>query len=196
LIQITNPTIAAEVNKRLIVDRYSERFALRGCYWKRDIRAQHVAEAVLILAQDVRMLAPEAEAFEKEIPEIGGIEGLEAFLVRGIEPSASPLGECACFSGRHLLGPEAAVLPTVDQCCELTRGVTLLVDVFRFDDLFQKSKLIVRQKAPTGIAAALSGATAATVQLRASDAPAPSCFGMATSVVTRNDGLIFKAKTP
>jgi cysteine-rich repeat protein len=59
-----------------------------------------------------------------------------------------------------------------------------------------KSKLIVRQKAPTGIAAALSGATAATVQLRASDAPAPSCFGMATSVVTRNDGLIFKAKTP
>ena len=59
-----------------------------------------------------------------------------------------------------------------------------------------KSKLIVRQKGPTGIAAALDGATTATVQLRASDAPAPSCFGMETSVVTRNDGLIFKAKTP
>ena len=59
-----------------------------------------------------------------------------------------------------------------------------------------KSKLIVREKGPTGAAAALAGATSATVQLRATDAPAPSCFSLATSVVTRNDGLIFKAKTP
>ena len=59
-----------------------------------------------------------------------------------------------------------------------------------------KSKLIIREKGPTGIAAALSGATSATVQLVASDAPAPSCFGVDLPVVTKNDGLRFKAKAP
>jgi cysteine-rich repeat protein len=58
-----------------------------------------------------------------------------------------------------------------------------------------KSKLIIREKGPTGLAAALGGETSATVQLRASDAPAPSCFGVELPAVTKNDGVLFKAKT-
>lgn len=59
-----------------------------------------------------------------------------------------------------------------------------------------RSKVIVREKGPTGIAAALSGATSATVQLVASDATAPSCFSLDLPAVTKNDELRFKAKGP
>ena len=57
------------------------------------------------------------------------------------------------------------------------------------------SKLILREKGPTGIANALSGATGATVQLFASDAPAPACFSLNLPAVVTSDGLRFKAKT-
>jgi hypothetical protein len=46
---------------------------------------------------------------------------------------------------------------------------------------------------PTGIAAALSGATSATVQVVTSDA---SCTGATLTTVKKADGTQFKATTP
>jgi cysteine-rich repeat protein len=59
-----------------------------------------------------------------------------------------------------------------------------------------RSKIILREKGPTGIAGALSGASAATLQVFASDAPAPGCFSLDLPAVITNDGVRFKAKTP
>ena len=42
---------------------------------------QHVAEAALVLLQHVRMLAPEAQAFEQQVAEIGGVQGLQPLLI-------------------------------------------------------------------------------------------------------------------
>ena len=75
---------------------------------------QHVAEAVLVLLQNVGVLAPEAQAFEQEVAEIGGVEGLQPLLVGAVEPAALAVGEGAGLAGGHLLGAEAAVLPAVD----------------------------------------------------------------------------------
>ena len=59
-----------------------------------------------------------------------------------------------------------------------------------------RSKLILREKGPSGVASALDGATSATVQLFARDAAAPACFSVDLPAVVTNDGLRFKAKTP
>jgi cysteine-rich repeat protein len=59
-----------------------------------------------------------------------------------------------------------------------------------------RSKLVLREKGPNGFAAALEGATSATVQLFGSDAPGAGCFGVGLPVVTKNAGGRFTAKTP
>ena len=104
---------------------------------------QHVAKTVLVLAQHVLVLAPQPQAFEQQVAEIDGVEGLEALLIRRVKLAALAEGERPGFARRHVLGREAAVLPAVDDAGELARGPALLVDVFRLDDLLEQADLIV-----------------------------------------------------
>jgi hypothetical protein len=46
---------------------------------------------------------------------------------------------------------------------------------------------------PTGIAAALEGASSATLQVRASDA---LCYGAVLGTARKNEGSLFEARTP
>ena len=46
---------------------------------------QHVPEPLLVLAQHLGLLAEQADAFEQQIAEVGGVEHLQPVLVGGIE---------------------------------------------------------------------------------------------------------------
>ena len=104
---------------------------------------QHVAEAVLVLLQNVRVLAPQAQAFEQEIAEIGGVENLQPLLIGAVEPAALAVGEGSGLAGGHLIGAEATVLPAVDMGGELARRPALLVDALDLDHLLHQAELVV-----------------------------------------------------
>src|SRR5215213_7103061 len=104
---------------------------------------QHVAETVLVLLQDVGMLAPQAQTFEQQVAEIDGIENLQPLLICAVESSTLAVGEGAGFTGGNLIGSETPVLPAVDMGGELACRPTLLVDALSFDHLLHQAKLIV-----------------------------------------------------
>src|SRR5262249_40172494 len=104
---------------------------------------QDVSEPRLILAQHLALLAEQADAFEQEIAEVGGVEHLQPLLVGGIELLAAAAGKARGFAGGNLVGGEPAVLPAVDEAGEHARGPALLVDVLRFQQLLEQADLIV-----------------------------------------------------
>ena len=104
---------------------------------------QHVAEAVLVELQNIRILAPQPQAFEQEIAEIGGVERLQALLVERIELARAPMREGAGLAGGHLVGPEPAILPRIDQPGELARRPAFLVDPLGLENLLEQAQLIV-----------------------------------------------------
>ena len=68
---------------------------------------------------------------EQEVPEVAGVESLQALLVRRVELGAAPGSEGFELAGIDLRWSPAAVLPAVDQAGELPRGPALLVEVRR-----------------------------------------------------------------
>ena len=104
---------------------------------------QDELEALLILPQHVRMLAEQADAFEQQVAEVGGVERLQPLLIRLIELLALAVGEGRRLAGRHLLGRQAAVLPAVDQRGEHARRPALLVELLDFEELLHQPDLVV-----------------------------------------------------
>ncbi len=105
---------------------------------------QHVAEALVIGLEHVRVVAEQAQAFQQQIAEIGGVERLQPFLVGRVERDALTEGEGRGLALGHLVGMEPAVLPVVDHAGELARRPALLVDVaVRRDHLLEKAHLVV-----------------------------------------------------
>src|SRR5262245_15759090 len=104
---------------------------------------QHVAEAGLILAQHLALLAEKTDALEQEVAEVGGVEDLEPLLIGGIALLAEARRETRGLSGGDLLGREAAVLPAVEKACKHARRPALLVDILRFQELLEQADLIV-----------------------------------------------------
>src|SRR6516162_2581433 len=68
-------------------------------------------EARLILAQHLVVAAEQADAFEQEIAEIGGVEYFQPFLIGRIKLAPLAVGEACAFSGGHLVGREPAIFP-------------------------------------------------------------------------------------
>ena len=89
------------------------------------------------------MLAPETQAFEQEIAEIGGVERLQPILIGGVEPAALAVGEGAGLARGDLGRAQTAVFPAVDHGGELARGPTLLVDALGRDHLLHQPELVV-----------------------------------------------------
>ena len=104
---------------------------------------QDVAEPVLVVCQDVRVLAPELEAQQQEIAEIDGVQRREPGLVGGVERAALAEREGCGLAGRHLLGREPAVLPAVDGMGQGAGRPALLVDVLVGDHLLHQPELVV-----------------------------------------------------
>ncbi len=103
---------------------------------------QDIAEAALVVGEHVRVLLEQPEAFEEQVAEVAGVELLQPLLVGGVELAALSPGKHA-FARWHFLRRQAAVLPAVDEGCELPRRPALLVDAGRLDHLLHQSQLIV-----------------------------------------------------
>ena len=72
---------------------------------------QHVAEALVVLGEHVRILAQDAERLEDQVAEIGGVEHLQPLLIGGIELAAAAVGEGERVALRHVLRRQPLVLP-------------------------------------------------------------------------------------
>ena len=104
---------------------------------------QHEPEALVILAQHVRMLAQQPDRLEQKIAEIGGVEHLQPLLIRHVELEPAPARKARGLARRHLFGREPAVFPAVDHGGERARRPALLVDVLGFQHLLEQAQLIV-----------------------------------------------------
>ncbi len=104
---------------------------------------QHEPEALLILAQHLRVLAEQADGLEQEVAEVGGVEHFQPLLIGGVELEAASAGEDRGLAGRDLVGREPAVLPIVDHRRERAGGPALLVDVLGLQHLLHQADLIV-----------------------------------------------------
>ena len=105
---------------------------------------QDVAEAALVVAEDVRVACEQGQAMQQQVAEIAGVEGPQAFLVSGVELERTTRGELRHVVGAHLLGREPAVLPALNGAEEDAGGPALLVEVGGRDHLFQEADLVVR----------------------------------------------------
>ena len=90
------------------------------------------------------MAAKQAQAFEKEVAEIGGVQDLQSVLIMGVERATLAVGEGLRLAGRHLVGHKAAVLPAIDLVGERTRRPALVIDVVGLQHLAQQADLVVR----------------------------------------------------
>ena len=100
-------------------------------------------EARLILPQHFALLAKQANAFEQEVAEVGGVEHLEPLLVGGVQLLAAAAGKARRLSGGDLLRREPAVLPAVEKARKHARRPAFLVDVLRLQELLEEADLIV-----------------------------------------------------
>ncbi len=159
---------------------------------------QHVAEALVVVGEHVRMLAKDLQRLEDEVAEIGGVERLQPLLVGGVELPPAAVGKGVGVGFRHVLRRKPAVLPGVDPARELARRPALLVDALGLDDLLHQADLVVGVEdgeagleagqlgvAPEQLARRSNGRCRATACLRArrrsgrrrgSSSPAPPCW--------------------
>ena len=64
---------------------------------------QDVAEAALVVGENVGVLAEEPQRLEQEIAEIDGVERLQAGLIGCVERRAAAAGEAGGLARRHVL---------------------------------------------------------------------------------------------
>ncbi len=104
---------------------------------------QHVAEALVIDREHVRVLAENPDRLQQEIAEIGGVQDLQPVLIGGVKLFALTVGKQCAIARRHVLRRQAAVLPAVDGPGEAARRPALLVDIFGRQDLLDEADLVV-----------------------------------------------------
>src|SRR5579864_4316314 len=89
---------------------------------------QHVAEALLVIGEDVGAPRENREIVQQEIAEIDGIEREEPLLISLEKAGAAAVGEAALVFHGDLLRPKAAVFPALDRAQERAGGPAFLVD--------------------------------------------------------------------
>ena len=104
---------------------------------------QDVAEAALIVGEDVGIVLEQAQHLEQQVAEVGRVQLLQALLVGRIELRTLALGETKRLPARHLVRGEPAVLPAVEQGGELARRPAVLVQPLALDDLLDEADLVV-----------------------------------------------------
>jgi hypothetical protein len=104
---------------------------------------QDELEALLVLAQHLRVLPEQADALEQQVAEVGGVERLQPLLVGEVELLALAVGEAGGLARGHQVGGEAAVLPAVEDRGEDPRRPALVVDLLGFQQLLDDADLVV-----------------------------------------------------
>ena len=89
------------------------------------------------------MLAEQADVFQQQIAEIGGVEDFQPLLIAGVEFAALAVAEHRGFAAGNLRRSQAAVFPAVDQSGQHPRRPALVVDVLGLQQLLQQPDLIV-----------------------------------------------------
>ena len=89
------------------------------------------------------MVLEDAQDFEQQVAEVGGIHDLQALLILGIELAAQAIGKAMGFTGRNLVGHKPTVFPAVDEAGQLARGPALFVDVFGLEQLLEQADLVI-----------------------------------------------------
>jgi len=89
------------------------------------------------------MFAEQADVFQQQIAEIGGIEDLEPLLIGRVQLAAAAVAEHPGFARRHLLWRQATIFPAVDQAGQHSRRPALVVDIIGLQQLLQQPDLVV-----------------------------------------------------
>ena len=89
------------------------------------------------------MLAPQPQAFEQEVAEIDGVEGLQALLVGGVELAPLPLAKAPASPAGTCRASRPRFFQPSMMGGELARRPALLVDALRLDHLLHQAELVV-----------------------------------------------------
>ena len=104
---------------------------------------QDVAEAAVVLFQDVRPGLEQGQVVQEEIAEVAGVQHPQALLVGPVEVLHLVAGKACTLSGGQLLRCPAAVLPVVDEAGQGLGRPPLRIDVGRLHHLLDQTLLVV-----------------------------------------------------
>ena len=138
---------------------------------------QQIAETVLILGQNIRVLGEQGQIVEQQVAEIGRVEGAEPVLIRGVELHQTPVGHGAAFLLRHLFRRQAAILPALDDAQQHPGRPLPVVDTVAFHHLLQQPQLVVRiENGEVGFEAGSLGVAAENSCRQGMERPQPPSF--------------------
>ena len=86
----------------------------------------------------------DAQHFQQQVAEIGGVHNFQARLVFRIKLAAHAIGKTMGFAGGHFFRHKAAVLPAVNEMGELAGGPALFIDVVGGEELLEQADLVIR----------------------------------------------------
>ncbi len=104
---------------------------------------QDVAEAMLIVREDVGAGGENGEVVQQQIAEIGGVQRHQPLLIEPEERRGAAVGHLSAVIGRHLVRRQAAVLPALEGGEQRARRPALLVDALGERDLLHQAQLVV-----------------------------------------------------
>ena len=104
---------------------------------------QDVAEAVVILGEDVRVVPEDGDRMQQEIAEIAGVEGLQPRLIGGVEFPSLAVGEGPRVALGNVLRRQRLVLPAIQHVGEGAGRPALVVEILGLDELLDQPDLVV-----------------------------------------------------
>ena len=104
---------------------------------------QDVAEPALVSREDLGVVLKQREGVQKQVAEIGGVHGLQAFLVVAIQGQHPATAGVRAFRVGDLVRRQAAVLPALDDAEHGAGRQALLVDAVGLDELLDQPELVV-----------------------------------------------------
>ncbi len=104
---------------------------------------QDVAKPMVIIREHVGVGGEQRQVVQQQIAEVDGVEREEALLILAEEFAAAAVRHHGGFVSRHLVGPEAPVLPAIKSREQHARRQTPVVDSGRRDDLLHQTQLVV-----------------------------------------------------
>ncbi len=104
---------------------------------------EQIAEASLVVGEDVQITGEQGQVMEQEVAEIDGVHRHQALLILAIEVDRAAAGEVAGVVAPDFFGTEPTVLPTLDDGEQQPRRPAPFVDVLHREDLLQEANLVV-----------------------------------------------------
>ena len=105
---------------------------------------QNVAEGILILLQNFRMLLEQGQAMQQQIAKVARVQDLQTFLINLVKVLSSAIGEFDTFIDP--LGRQALVLPALNDAHQLLGWPFFRIDLFGIHDLLEQPDLIIAIK--------------------------------------------------